>query len=81
MTVRQNPPSKHAAVTPSDSALLDPGFDVTGIYVGGAGNIALTLNGVEVTYVGVAAGSIIPGQFTKVASTGTTATNLVAVGQ
>jgi len=52
-----------------------------GLYVGGAGDVAVTMaeDGNNVTFVGVLAGSILPVQVTKVLSTGTTATNIVAL--
>jgi len=65
-----------AAVTPSDSTII-PYFRA--LYVGGAGDVAVMFaNGTTATHVGVAAGSTLPVQGTKVLSTGTTATNIVA---
>lgn len=66
-----------AAVTPSDSTIL-PG--VRGLYVGGAGNLAVTFNDdTTATLVGVLAGQIYPLQVKKVMFTGTSATNIVAL--
>lgn len=45
------------------------------LYVGGAGDIAVVMkNGDEVTFSGVAAGTLLPIRVTKVKATGTTAT-------
>jgi len=50
------------------------------LYVGGAGNIAVTTNGGdEVTLVGLSAGQFVPVQVRKVFSTGTTATQIIAL--
>lgn len=66
------------AVTPSDSTTL---AGVRALYVGGAGNVAVMPfgSGTAVTLVGATAGSIIPVRCTKVMSTNTTATNIVAL--
>ncbi len=50
------------------------------LYVGGAGDLKVkTAGGDEVTLVGVTAGSFVPVQVIRVFSTGTTATNIVAL--
>lgn len=69
--------NNHSSVVKSDLMV----FEESSIYVGGAGNIALVLVGssTAVTYVGVAAGSWLPVNATKVLSTGTTATDIVRV--
>jgi hypothetical protein len=65
-----------AAITPSDSTVVD----FNGIYVGGAGNLTVTLlNGTDVTLTAVIVGQIYPLRVTKVKATGTTATNLVGL--
>lgn len=65
------------AVTPSDVTVLDK---FRGLYIGVAGNVALvTPNGTTTTFVGLAAGSILPVAGTKVMSTNTTATSIVAL--
>lgn len=65
------------AVTPSDATVLAP---TRGIYVGVAGNVAVKLlNGTTVTFTAMASGIIHPIRATQVLSTGTTATNIVAV--
>ena len=66
-----------AAVAPSDSTVLRP---TRGIYVGTGGDIAVQMAlGNTVTLVGVLGGSILPVQVVKVLSTGTTASNLIAL--
>lgn len=74
----QGVPEYAVAVTPSDSTVVD--FNL-GVYVGVAGNVALIYAGTgsAVTFVGAAAGSIIPGHITKVMSTNTTATSIVGL--
>lgn len=50
------------------------------IYVGGAGNVKVTTaQGDETTFVGVAAGAVIPVQVIRVWVTGTTATNMLRI--
>lgn len=50
------------------------------LYVGGAGTLKVkTVGGDEVTFVGITAGSFIPVQVLQVFSTGTTATNIIAL--
>lgn len=71
-----NPGETHLSVTKSDSTTYDP--PLAFLYVGGAGDVAIQdKNGTQVTWVGVAAGSIIPMRCVKVLSTGTTATSIV----
>lgn len=66
-----------AAVTPSDATILS---GVRALYVGGAGDVAVTFNdGSTATFVGVVSGFILPVQVSRVMSTGTTATNIVAL--
>lgn len=66
------------AVTKSDSTTL---AGVRALYVGGAGDVAVMPLGstVAVTLVGVPAGSVLPIRVTKVMSTNTTATSIVAL--
>ncbi|MGB7243560.1 MAG: hypothetical protein WBC93_15930 [Sulfitobacter sp.] len=67
-----------AAVTPNDSADLPT--SARGIYVGGAGNVALvTTDGDTLTFAGAAAGATLPICTARVLATGTTATNLLAL--
>lgn len=67
------------AVTPADGSDL-AGGQPRGIYVGGAGNVAVHDAGrLAVTFVAVPAGSFLSISPLRVLSTGTTATNIVAV--
>lgn len=78
MSTLTDPASGGSAVTPSDSTVL---ADVRALYVGGAGNVAVIFKGgtSAVTLTGVTAGSILPIRVTKVMSTNTTATSIVAL--
>ena len=50
------------------------------IYVGGAGDLAVTMSGGgNITFAGVAAGSWVPIGCSAVLNSGTTATNIVAL--
>jgi hypothetical protein len=50
------------------------------LYVGGAGNVAVTMEGGgNLTFVGVAAGTILPIACTVVLNSGTTATSILAL--
>lgn len=65
------------AVTPSDSTTF--GSNTIGLFVGGAGDLTLTLpSGSDVTLQSVVAGTILPISFTKVKAA-TTATKIVAL--
>ena len=73
-----DPAQDAAAVTPSDTAELSP--VARSLYVGGAGDVKVTTEaGTDVTFSGALAGSIIPVRCRRVFSTGTTATNIVAL--
>ena len=66
------------AVTPSDSTNLTK--LARALYIGGTGNVALhTPNGGPVTFTNTQAGTVLPVQVVRVDSTGTTATNIVAL--
>ncbi|PWC96962.1 hypothetical protein [Azospirillum sp. TSO5] len=63
------------AVSPSDSAVLSQ--PTRAVFVGGAGNLAVTyLDGSTDTLQSVTAGSILPIRVTKVMATNTTATKI-----
>jgi hypothetical protein len=65
-----------AAVTPHDS---NPNV-FNALFIGGAGNVkVVTKNGETVTFVGCAAGSILPVATTVVFATDTTATSIVGL--
>jgi hypothetical protein len=72
------PAYRGAAVTKSDATILPA---TRGLWVGGAGNVAVVFAGdtAAVTLEGVAAGTLLPIQVTKVMSTNTSATLMVAL--
>jgi hypothetical protein len=71
-----SPADNAAAVTPSDST--DLAFTSRALYIGGAGNIVVTMaGGGDVTFTAVPAGSILPIRVSRVKSTSTTATSIV----
>lgn len=73
-----DPASNAAAVTPNDST--DLAATSRALFVGGAGNIAVTMaGGQSITFTGVTAGAVLPIRVTRILLTGTTATNIVAV--
>lgn len=64
------------AVTPSDATIING----KAIYVGGAGNVAVTTAaGTVVTFTAPPVCTVIPIAFTKVMATNTTATLLIAL--
>jgi hypothetical protein len=70
--------SAHEVVTPADSGAFTNGV-CTGIYVGTGGNVAAVVDGVAVTYTNVPSGFILPVNASRVNSTNTTATSMVAM--
>ena len=65
-------------VTPSDTVDLPDA--VRALYIGVAGNLAIeTVDGSDLTFIAVTAGSIYPFKAKKVKSTGTTASSIVAI--
>ena len=77
-TTLESPATRAFVITPSDANNLT--VFSRAIYVGGAGNISvLTLEDHIVTFTGLLAGSILPVRVKRVNSTGTTATNLIAL--
>lgn len=72
-------PAEHAeAVTPSDST--DLVVVSRALYIGSGGNIAVVMaSGAAVTFVGLVTGSILPVRVSRVKSTSTTATSIVAI--
>lgn len=73
-----SPGLNHFAITPHDSTSEAVNFRA--VWVGVAGNVVIVSeSGTAVTYVGAAAGSIIPMRGKRVNSTSTTATNLVGM--
>lgn len=64
------------AVTPSDTDYVSG----RAFYVGGAGNVAVeTVGGNTVTFTAPPVGSLIPIEFNRIKSTGTTATLILAL--
>ena len=66
------------AVTPSDSTVLKP---TRGLFVGGAGDVKVDMveNGTAIVFTSVLAGTVLPIQVTRVYSTDTDASNIVAL--
>lgn len=66
-----SPASSAAAITLSDT--LDLSYSTTGVYVGTAGDLHVTmLDGQDVTFKAVPAGAVLPIQVTRLWLTGTT---------
>jgi hypothetical protein len=82
MPLPPGPACRGYAVTKSDTTVLPNG--ITGLWIGGAGAIAVVFAGQQdsdaVTFSAVAAGTFLPFSVSKVLSTGTNATLIVAVG-
>lgn len=73
------PNNSFRAVTTSDTLAIKGG-PARALYVGGAGDVvAINENGVAVKFAGVPAGSVLPIATTRVNSTNTTATDIVAL--
>jgi hypothetical protein len=77
MSIESAPATSLVLVTPSDSTVLN----CRALYVGGAGNIAImaSRDSAAVTLSGVPAGTVLPISASKVMSTNTTATLIVAL--
>lgn len=73
-----NPAAFAAAVSKSDSTVLDP--VPRAFYIGGDGNVVATMagDGTDVTFTGLVAGMILPIRATKIKNS-TTATAIVAL--
>jgi hypothetical protein len=65
------------AVTPNDSTDLSK--TTRGLYIGVSGDVKVNIGGSTITFTAMAAGIIHPIGVTRVFSTDTTATNIVAV--
>lgn len=80
MSTASDPSIGAIAVTPSDVTAISATKAIRAVYVGVGGNIsALMSDGTSATFIGVVAGSILPIRVTRINSTSTTATNLVAL--
>ena len=67
-------------VTPDDAADLPGGPTNVGLWVGGTGDLHVTMHsGAEVTFKAVPAGTLLRLAVRRVWATGTTATNIVAL--
>jgi hypothetical protein len=72
------PAQNWTAVTPSDTVYLPGGC--RGIYVGGAGNVAVVgQNGIVATFTAIPVGTFMPCAAKRVNATNTTATLMVAL--
>lgn len=72
-----SPASNAVAVTKSDATVLTT---TRALYIGGAGDVAVTMaGGGNVTFSAVPVGTLLPLRVTKVLSTGTTATLILAL--
>ena len=67
-----------AAITPSDATNFTLGA-CDAIYVGGAGAVVAIVGGTAITFAAVPVGTTLRVSATRVNSTSTTATNLVAL--
>lgn len=76
MSVRSDPASRAAAVTPSDTTVVN----ANALYIGTTGNVALVLRegDAAVTFTAVPVGILKVNAY-KVMSTNTTASNIVAL--
>jgi len=82
-TAPEHPEYQSYPVTPSDSADLPPGPDTgscRGLYIGGAGNVNVNLlGGGTAVLTALAAGQYVVCGVTRVLSTNTTATGIMAL--
>jgi hypothetical protein len=72
------PADEAAAVTKSDATILPT---TRGLYIGTTGDVAVTMarTGAAIVFTAVPGGVILPIRVTQVLSTGTTASNIVAL--
>lgn len=71
------PAERAVSITPSDATDFKP---TRGIYVGAAGDVAVDMaDGTAVTFTELSAGVVHPLSVKRVYSTGTTATNILAL--
>ena len=76
-TTKESPIEFAVAITPDDAT--DIATVSRAIYVGVSGNVKVTLlGGEDITFVSLAAGVFHPIRATRIWSTGTTATSIVA---
>ena len=78
MATDTSPATNGQTVVKSDTEFLPE--PTRAIYVGGTGDVAVTMHGGDsLIFVGVPAGSILPIKVSQVLSTNTTATNMLAI--
>ena len=79
MALHSGPATGGASITPNDTTQIAQGHRA--VYVGGAGDLAVTMaDGDAVTFVGVAAGTVLPIVCKIIKATGTTATSILVIG-
>jgi hypothetical protein len=78
MSSKSDPAKKHYAVSPSDAAGF-PGGACRALYIGTGGDAVIVVDGVTCTYRNLPNGQILSVEATQVKSTGTTATDIVAL--
>jgi len=71
------PATNLGVVTKSNSTVF--GVPTRALYVGGTGDVTVTMGGVYVTFKSVPAGTLLPIACTQVRNTGTSASNMVAL--
>lgn len=72
------PAASAFAISPADGVPLERA--TRGIYVGGAGTLAVVMgSGETAIFLGVAGGTVLPLRVREVSATGTTATGLVGL--
>lgn len=71
--------TRAAPITPSDTAPIACDFALKGIYVGSGGAVVCTVHGFDIWFH-APAGTTVPVVASHVKATGTTATQLIAVG-
>lgn len=77
-SLTNDPFTNAVAVTPSDSADLT--YVTRGLYVGATGTVKVIMqDSGTVTFAGVPAGTLLPIRATRVYSTGTTASTILAL--
>jgi hypothetical protein len=85
-TALDNSQSQPAGLSARNAAVVTPNNDTDlanvtrGVFVGGAGNLNVNMagTGTEVTFTGVPAGAFLPICVSRIRSTSTTCTNIVA---
>lgn len=76
---RESPAVEAFLVVPNDTTPLKT--DARSLWVGGAGDVKVDMvEGGTVTFVAVPAGTLLPVSVSAVYATGTTATNIIALG-